>query len=189
MAPVLVMLAGPNGAGKTTFYRTFLEDKPLPFINAGHLAESLHIDAYEAARVAEQMRRKMVSLAESFISETVLSDPVGAKVDLLLEAARQGFEVALLFIGIESAALSQARFQARVMAGGHDVPAEKLMKRYDHTLLNLGRAISVLPRVILYDNSQADDPYRSVAEFWGGKMTRQGHKPPARWAEPLLEGA
>ncbi len=183
------MLAGPNGAGKTTFYRTFLEDKQLPFINADHLAGSLHIDAYEAARVAEQVRRKMVSRAESFISETVFSDPVGAKVEFLQEAVRQGYEVTLLFIGIESAALSKARVQARVMVGGHDVPAEKLMKRYDRTLLNLGRAIPVLPRVILYDNSQADAPYRFVAEFRDGKMTRAGREPPPRWAEPFSERA
>ncbi len=189
MDPVLVMLAGPNGAGKTTFYRTFLEDKGLPFINADHVAESLHIDAYEAARIAEDMRRKLISRSESFISETVLSDPVGAKVDFLQVAVRKGYEVTLFFIGIESAALSKARVQARVMAGGHDVPTEKLMKRYDRTLLNLGRAISVLPRVILYDNSQADDPYRFVAEFRNGNVTRRGGQSPPRWTEPFLRGA
>ena len=39
---------------------------------------------------------------ESFIMETVFSDPVGDKVSFLEEAVQLGYEVILCFIGIEN---------------------------------------------------------------------------------------
>jgi shikimate kinase len=39
--PVLVFLAGPNGAGKSTFFRDYLQELNLPFINADELARRL----------------------------------------------------------------------------------------------------------------------------------------------------
>jgi len=39
--PVLVFLAGPNGAGKSTFFRDYLQELNLPFINADEMARRL----------------------------------------------------------------------------------------------------------------------------------------------------
>ena len=51
-----------------------------------------------------------------------------------------------------------------VEAGGHDVPRDKLRNRFPRTLKNLGRTISVLPRVTIYDNSTFGHPFLFVAE-------------------------
>jgi hypothetical protein len=45
------------------------------------IAEGLEINGYEAAEVAAAIRSSLVSQGKSFIFETVLSDPVGDKVD------------------------------------------------------------------------------------------------------------
>jgi dephospho-CoA kinase len=39
--PVLVFLAGPNGAGKSTFFRDYLQELNLPFVNADEMARRL----------------------------------------------------------------------------------------------------------------------------------------------------
>lgn len=65
----------------------------MPFINADNLAAELGIGAYEAAEVAEELRRDLVQRRKSFSFETVLSDPVGAKVAFLLETRRSGYRV------------------------------------------------------------------------------------------------
>lgn len=177
------MLAGPNGAGKSTFFRAHLADKELPFINADVIASELGIDAYEAAGVAGAIRKRMVEERKSFISETVFSDPVGAKLAFLREAVAAGYGVTLFFIGIEGPEQSRDRVKARVLRGGHDVPTEKVMARYGRTLANLERAIADLPQVIVYDNSSFEDPYRFLGEFRSGELHERGGGTIPGWAE------
>ena len=180
------MLAGSNGAGKTTFYESFLKDKSLPFINPDNLAKEFKLDPYEAARMASDIREQMVSQSMSFISETVFSDPVGDKVSFLENAADAGYQVSLIFIGIESVDLSKERVASRVRAGGHNIPAEKLQQRYSRTLRNLSLAIATLPRVILFDNSQFDSPFHFVAEYKNGKCHKKGKEPKPNWASAVV---
>jgi predicted ABC-type ATPase len=89
--PILVAIADPNGAGKTTFFHAHLASAGLRFVNADVLAAELAIGPYEAARLADALRRALVEREESFVFETVFSDPVGAKVAFLEDAARRGY--------------------------------------------------------------------------------------------------
>lgn len=167
--PLLVALAGPNGAGKSTFFHAHLQPAGLRFLNADDLTRELGAGAYEAAKLANHLRRVLVAQRESFVFETVLSDPAGDKVDFLRDAARAGYTVVLLFIGLDSAGTSEKRVAMRVLQGGHDVPSDKLAARFDRTLANLRRAIRELPFVQIFDNSDLRRPFRKVAEFESGK--------------------
>jgi predicted ABC-type ATPase len=166
--PIIVALAGPNGAGKTTFYGAHLARAGLRFVNADELARELAVDAYEAAKVAKNVREALVEQRESFVFETVFSDPVGEKLEFLKRASALGYTVVLCFIGLESPELSGERVGMRVMQGGHDVPSEKLAARYPRTMVNLRRAIRELPHVLVFDNSDLARPLRKVAEFMNG---------------------
>ena len=185
-APTLIMLAGPNGAGKTTFYRAYLQDRGLPFINADQLALQLTLGAYEAAELAAEMRYRLLEERVSFITETVFSDPAGAKLAFLKKAVEQGYVVTLIFIGLSSVALSKARVQSRVGAGGHDVPEEKLSARYERSLHNLSMAIRELPHVIVLDNSQSDDPFVFVADFQSGTLMRKAKTTIPVWVQRFI---
>ena len=144
--PIVIALAGPNGAGKSTFYHAHLAAAGLRFINADVISHELALVPYEAAGVADALRRELLSQGESFVFETVLSDPVGDKVAFLEEAARRGHMVVLCYIGIANAAQSTERVAMRVSQGGHDVPDDKLLGRYSRTLDNLRAAIPRDPR-------------------------------------------
>ncbi len=185
-APLLVMLAGPNGAGKTTFYEAHLKQLGLPFLNADVLARATDLDAYRAAQTIAGIRDQLIEGKESFITETILSDPVGEKIEVLARAADAGFDVTLIYIGLESCDLSRERVHARVSAGGHDVPLDKLAARYERSLDNLKRGIVRLPRVLLYDNSSFASPHRFLAEFQSGKLIRQGEENAPAWASRFL---
>lgn len=167
--PIVVAIAGPNGAGKTTFFHTYLARAGLRFVNADVLAASLSSDTYAAARLAGALRRALLERNESFVFETVFSDPVGDKVAFLEEAARRGYTVVLCYVGLSSADESIERVAMRVSQGGHDVPEEKLRSRFPRTLANLQTAIRRLPHVLLYDNSDLAAPYRRVACFTNGQ--------------------
>ena len=108
---------------------------------------------------------------ESFIFETVFSDPVGEKVAFLKDAASRGYSVVLCFIGIGDADRSGERVAMRVSQGGHDVPTEKLAARFPRTMANLKLAIRELPTVVIFDNDDIATPFRLVALFQNGRRT------------------
>lgn len=169
--PIVVALAGPNGAGKSTFYRAHLSSAGLRFVNADDLAREVGVGPYEAATLADRLRRELVAARESFVFETVFSDPVGGKLSFLRETAASGYTVVLCFIGLESVRASEERVAMRVAQGGHDVPPTKLRSRYPRTLRNLAAAIRDLPHVVVYDNSDLATPFREVARFEHGTRT------------------
>ena len=163
--PVLVAVAGPNGAGKTTFYHAHLEAAGLRFINADVLAADLALEAYAAARVADALRRELLKRKESFVFETVFSDPMGEKLGFLREAENAGYTVVLCFVGLSSPDLSEERIAMRVTQGGHDVPSEKVKSRFPRILANLRAAVRDLSHVLIYDNSDLRHPFRRIAVF------------------------
>jgi predicted ABC-type ATPase len=183
--PILVAIAGPNGAGKTTFFHAHLASAGLRFVNADVLATELAVEPYEAARLADALKQALVGRGESFVFETVFSDPVGDKVAFLAEAARCGYVVVLCYIGLSGPDQSAERVAMRVSQGGHDVPDNKLRSRFSRTIANLQAAIARLPHVLIYDNSNLNVPYRQVAAFDHGQL-RHLQEPIPDWLRPVL---
>ncbi|HEY2468946.1 MAG TPA: zeta toxin family protein [Terracidiphilus sp.] len=183
--PIVVALAGPNGAGKTTFYYAHLQPAGLRFVNADLLARELNIDPYEAASLAASIREELIRQRESFVFETVFSDPVGDKLSFLTDAAAAGYTVLLCFIGTSGSEVSEERVAMRVSQGGHDVPAEKLVTRYPRILKNLREALRILPHVWVFDNDDLRCPFRLVAVCESGTL-RKLQRPVPAWLRPLL---
>lgn len=167
--PLIIALAGSNGAGKSTFYDSYLADCGLRFVNADELSASLGMLPYDAAELAASIRRELVSQRESFIFETVLSDPIGEKVNQLASYEALGYTVVLIFIRIDSPEESIKRVAMRACQGGHDVPDTKLRARFARTQANLQRAIQRLPHVIVYSNEDLGNPYQFVAYYENGQ--------------------
>ena len=187
--PLLVAFCGPNGAGKSTLRRITLADAGIPFVNADDIAarefgEQAPAHAYEAAQIAESVRAALFVARKSFSFETVLSDPVGEKVQFLREARDAGYFVVVHFVGLDSAERSRARVIQRVHAGGHDVPDDKLAARFPRTLENLRRLLDVPDDLVIYDNSSSDAPYRVIARLSRGGLLEIASVIPA-WAQPL----
>jgi predicted ABC-type ATPase len=183
--PIVVALAGPNGAGKSTFFDSHLARTGLRFVNADVLALSLGMDPYTAAKHADAVRRELVELHESFIFETVFSDPVGDKLNFLKETERAGYTVLLIFIGISGPEISDDRVTMRVLQGGHDVPADKIRERYPRVMSNLKRALAELSNIRVYDNGDLQRPYRLVAIKENGQRIEL-YEPTPEWLLAVL---
>jgi len=181
----VIAIAGPNGAGKSTFYETQLVELGLRFVNADNLARQLDLDPYKAAAAADRVRRELAQMRESFVFETVFSDPVGEKVDFLKSLEADGFKVVLCYIGISAADVSEQRVAMRVSKGGHDVPSTKIQERYARTLSNLKLAIGQLGDVMVFDNDDLDYPYRLVAKCAYGSVGELGTQVP-EWLRGLF---
>jgi predicted ABC-type ATPase len=187
--PSLLFVAGPNGAGKSTFFAEYLEPLGLPYVNADEIARHVRATDPDASadeidrrafREAERLRAALLEARVSFATETVFSDPVGAKLRFLQAARRRGFATFLVFIGLESAALSIARVHQRTQQGGHDIPDATLRARFPRTLANLRAAIALVDEAFLFDNSSFDTPYRIVAVYRGGRLASR-HPPLPAW--------
>jgi predicted ABC-type ATPase len=181
----MVAIAGPNGAGKSTFHDAHIQPAGLRFVNADVLARQLNMEPYAAARLADSIRRELLRQGESFVFETVFSDPVSEKLAFLQTAAQAGYTTVLCYIGIPGPQVSGQRVAMRVSQGGHDVPTEKLIARFPRILANLKAAVRELPQVWVFDNGDLRAPFRLVAVFEKGRPV-QMHKPVPKWLRPLI---
>ncbi len=73
-SPALWVVVGGNGAGKSTFHRLMLAPLGLPFVNADDIArecfaEDAEMRAYDAARLAADLRADFLVRRESFCYE------------------------------------------------------------------------------------------------------------------------
>jgi predicted ABC-type ATPase len=91
----------------------------------------------------------------------------------------------LFFIGIDGPEVSEERVTIRVIKGGHDVPADKIVARYPRVMANLKWALSELPNVRVYDNGDLRQPYRLVAVKENSQPV-QLRGPVPEWLSPLL---
>jgi len=117
------------------------------------------------------LRQELVNQGESFVFETVFSDPAGEKLAFLKDAAQRGYSVVLCFISIANVDRSEERVAMRVSQGGHDVPTEKLAARFPRTMANLKQAIKDLPCVAVFNNDDLAAPFRLAAIYQNGQRT------------------
>lgn len=187
--PQLWLLVGGNGAGKTTFYRTRLAPLGVPCINADEIARELFPDnpeahSYQAAQIAAEMRQTLLQERRSFCFETVFSHP--SKIDFVARAKALDFQVVLVFIHLQSAALNKARVAQRVEAGGHTVPEDKVQGRIPRVLHNVRVVMPLCDHVRVLDNSRFDEPFMQVFTLRAGQLD-QGPGAVPGWARYLLQ--
>lgn len=173
--PTLIFLAGCNGAGKSSFFSVIAASvqKPPIFLNADILAQLLSgIPAPDtiSQKITDVLREHMLGQHTSFVTETVFSDEVGAKLDYLKRAKAAGFHVVLVYVSLESWPLSKMRVTHRVATGGHSVDPDKLARRWRASHENARRAFLFVDDGLLFDNSSYTDPMRLVAVTCAGAL-------------------
>jgi predicted ABC-type ATPase len=198
--PILLMVAGPNGSGKTTLTRQLRADGIVlgKYINPDDIAATL-IGSYRervaaAQRLAETQRQDCLSRRQSFSFETVMSH--ASKIEILKQAHLLGYFNVLYFVGTENPELNVARVRQRVALGGHDVPPDRIIARYNRTMDLLPDAIRNADRVVLFDNSYRFEssgmvrltPFAEIV-LKGGRHVgmRLGAEP--RWATRAVQKA
>lgn len=86
--------------------------------------------------------------------ETVMSHP--SKLDFIRKAKENGYRIYLYFVALDNPELGIARVKARVLQGGHDVPDQKIIDRYERTMNLLLEAIKLSDRSFIFDNSYSE---------------------------------
>ncbi len=153
LQPRILVFAGPNGSGKSTI------TKGIPicgtYVNADEIKRISHCTDLEAAQEAEQIRHILLKGHKDFTFETVLS--TDRNLELLQQAKEQGYEIFSVFVLTNDPEINVRRVRSRVKAGGHDVPEEKIIYRYEKSLRNLSRLARIADHTRVIDNS-GDEP-------------------------------
>lgn len=155
---------------------------PPLYINADDIARGRNIGDYEAALEAVRQREAFLAKRQSFAMETVMSTP--EKIDFMREAKRQGYHVHLEYV---SPTINLERIHNRVLDGGHDVPEEKTLSRYDRSITLLPEALKTADTARVYNNS-FENPIL-IAEKTGNHQILVYPQPsPSRWnAEKIMK--
>ena len=167
----LYIIAGCNGAGKTTASFTVLPEmlKCREFVNADEIAAG--ISPFNPEGVAIQAGRLMIDRiiqllkdGETFAFETTLA--TRSYVKLIQQAKKRGYFVTLLFFSLSSSEQAQRRVAQRVSMGGHNIPSDVIVRRYEAGLQNLFQLyMPVCDYWTLYDNSNC--PAVRIASGFG----------------------
>ena len=197
------MLAGVNGAGKSSVVGASVRAKGGDYYNPDEAAKSIcavnpgmsPAEANGAAwRVGTRLLQRATSEGRDFTIETTLG---GNTITRLLKVAMDaGVDVHGVYVGLQSPELHIARVRARVALGGHDIPAQKIRKRYDTSRQHL---IEILPRLAsldVYDNSVETPPEQEppllvpVLRMEDGVIVEmQAPTSVPEWAKPIVMAA
>ena len=149
--PLLILIAGPNGAGKTEFMARVLAHDWLggcEHINLDEVAQRELDDRNSPPAVAQAARS--IALGTVFSSDKEL-----AYIDTAIEA---GFFIRMFFVGTDHPYINAFRIAKRVNSGGQDVSTQKILDRYQKSILNLARVLPIVDRGYVYDNSIEGEP-------------------------------
>jgi predicted ABC-type ATPase len=155
----LIVLGGPNGAGKTTAAARLLPPalRVREFVNADEIARGLSPfnpegSAFIAGRLMIQRIHALARSGEDFAFETTCSGR--GHVRLLRTCRAAGYRLTLMFLWLPSAEMALERVARRVREGGHRVPDEVVVRRYEAGIRNMWHLYLPLVHVgLILDNS------------------------------------
>ena len=167
--PRLFIVAGPNGSGKSLFskiltdsdFEVFDGDKHMTslvkqFPETGSQALWSHIDE----NIFKEEKDTAIRLRFNYAFETNFSssNPM-ASVRQFKDA---GYEVHMIFMGLNSIEESIQRVEHRVRLGGHKVAEVSIRYNYEHGFKNLYKHFSEFNSTTLYDNSIPNSPEPAI---------------------------
>jgi predicted ABC-type ATPase len=200
----IYVIAGVNGSGKSSIGGAAFRQNGGEYYNPDEVARKLmaanptltQVEANSAAwHQGVKLLKRAITECKDFAFETTLGANTIPR--LLAQAASQGIEIYIWHVGLSSAELHIERVRARVRRGGHDIAAEHIRRRYEHSRLNL---IDLLPRITAlraYDNSVDADPAagktpkpKLLLHMERGKILNPRNlKQTPYWAKPIVAAA
>ena len=200
----VVVAAGTNGAGKSATAGEFLAARAEgiyfnPDLAARAMVEKDGLTLAEAnARawnLGFDLLNRSIDRNEDFSFETTLGGNSIAQA--LMRAASAGLEIFVFYVGLDSPDRHIARVAARVLRGGHPIPAQRIRERYPKSLANLIKLLAYAAEARVYDNSDESDDGLPRARLVLSMSRGQIVKPPLdelvatapEWAKPVAAAA
>lgn len=166
----VVIVAGANGSGKTTFARKFLDVTKYEFLNADEIAKEMSPKDPTKSRIAAG--KKVIKSIDQFIQEgknfVIESTLSGSFLEKHIQKLKDnGYDINLTYIFLGSQDLCIERIKSRVRQGGHNVPDEDVIRRFNRGLVRFWQVYRMaVDFYSIYFNN----------EFYDFKQVAQGKK-------------
>ena len=184
--PTLYVVAGANGSGKSTIinkHKNLIKD--VKFVNPDDIAASIDSNydgkdnalTLKASREALKQQDNLLKECKTFGIETTFSGK--RELRIMKQAKDLGYQVKLIYIGLNKPFANIERVAERTKNGGHFVDPETIVRRYDKSMNNLEKGIAVADKTYLVDNSKNKDYI--VAKFQSEKVIGVTKKEIPNW--------
>lgn len=174
------IIGGVNGAGKSSLTGVLKTERS----DLGKIIDvdklSLQYGSFiEGGRAAIQMQENFIREGISFTQETTLSGQ--RPLRMIREAKEAGYFVRLFYVGISSVQEALRRIENRVSKGGHNIPEEDVVRRFNERNAALAKVLDYVDEAVLYDN---ENGFVAIAEYKNGELVTRGEYTPD-WLKDL----
>lgn len=179
--PEFIIIAGINGTGKSSLRGVLGEYKDLGYvIDPDQIAKENHADTIAAGKIAVRLIDDCIQKQITFTQETTLA---GGRIVREMQTAQiLGYTISMFYVGLESLGESLTRITNRVQKGGHSIPEEHVIRRYEKRISDFQKCVPYCDEIVFYDNQNG---FIKVAEYQRntGFQYTNGHRP--GWLESL----
>ena len=109
----------------------------------------IRLSAIKAGKLTLERIAQLISERASFAFETTLSGR--GHLRLLSEAKAAGYQIAIYYLWMPEPAALPLRIGHRVLAGGHDVPTDDVMRRYARSRANVKEYAALADTLLVFD--------------------------------------
>ena len=151
-------------------------------IDADKITARLGGNNIKGGKEAVRLINSCLEKGESFTQETTLSGQKTLKT--ILAARENGYRIRLYYIAVSSAEESLSRIQNRVRKGGHDIPREYVIRRFENRFDDLIKVLPYCDEAVFFDN---ENGFVRVAEHHrDGNLSLSGKLTPD-WLSELMK--
>lgn len=180
---IYTIIGGVNGAGKSSLTGALKEERRDlgVIIDVDKIAANAGISALEAGKIALQKIEDCLAKEICFTQETTLS---GYRTIKTIKKAREkGYYIRLYYIGLDTAQESVSRIKNRVQKGGHNIPTQDVIRRFESRFDCLINTLPYCDEVVFFDNNNG---FTAVGEYANGELSPKGEYRP-KWLCELME--
>ena len=171
------VIGGVNGAGKSSLAGVLQSERRDlgEIVNVDDIAAENEISKIEAGKIALAKIKLLMNKGLNFTQETTLSGVKTAQT--ISRARRRGYYIRLYYVGLETVEESILRIRIRVENGGHFIPEEDVVRRFNFRHANLMRILPQCDEVRFFDNCNG---FVEVARMMEGQLLFRGALTP-KW--------
>jgi len=192
------IIAGPNGSGKTTFSISLLENTEI--LTGAHLNADIIAKAYMDEDEYKDLTPLQVHLKVSQLVESTIDDLIEQGSNIILETVFSskykletykklkdaGYFVNIVFVATSDPMINVLNVASRVKSGGHDVPIDKILSRYDKSIANIKLISKEIDCLILIDNSVLNQSPIIYSALSKGNICLDTGKVKPNWIQDIL---